>query len=190
MDELWARGENVVKGPCTISLIGLVGHCLDFHEQFFQGPQLIKLVLSLYEQFLLLHDKFCTPAFALSGQEPQRVTLGPGRALGEPLAVNSGLHSFPFFAINLQDWYPEHPSVFVSSGQTSLQVNLSPLCLWDCQVPCHQDLQCERKCQRMRDCGRHACKRRCCDGDCPLCSEVCNWFLNLTSTFPSYLVTL
>lgn len=41
------------------------------------------------------------------------------------------------------------------------------------EVPCHQELQCERKCQRMRDCGRHACKRRCCDGDCPLCSEVC-----------------
>ncbi|KAH9767104.1 NF-X1-type zinc finger protein NFXL2 [Citrus sinensis] len=33
------------------------------------------------------------------------------------------------------------------------------------------DLVCERKCQRMRDCGRHACKRRCCNGDCPPCSE-------------------
>eukprot|EP01018_Ginkgo_biloba_P000730 Gb_02007 [translate_table: standard] len=41
------------------------------------------------------------------------------------------------------------------------------------QVPCHQDLLCERKCQRVRDCGRHACKRRCCDGDCPPCSEIC-----------------
>ncbi|KAG7999105.1 hypothetical protein I3843_01G290000 [Carya illinoinensis] len=41
------------------------------------------------------------------------------------------------------------------------------------EVPCYQDLLCERKCQRMRDCGRHACKRRCCDGDCPPCSEVC-----------------
>ncbi|KAG5125391.1 hypothetical protein JHK82_032128 [Glycine max] len=40
-------------------------------------------------------------------------------------------------------------------------------------VPCYQDLACERKCQRMRDCGRHACKRRCCDGDCPPCSEIC-----------------
>ncbi|KAH9702512.1 NF-X1-type zinc finger protein NFXL2 [Citrus sinensis] len=28
-------------------------------------------------------------------------------------------------------------------------------------------------CQRMRDCGRHACKRRCCNGDCPPCSEIC-----------------
>ncbi|XP_021904144.1 NF-X1-type zinc finger protein NFXL2 isoform X2 [Carica papaya] len=41
------------------------------------------------------------------------------------------------------------------------------------QVPCYQDLTCDRKCQRMRDCGRHACKRKCCDGDCPPCAEVC-----------------
>ncbi|KAK4758031.1 hypothetical protein SAY87_019332 [Trapa incisa] len=42
------------------------------------------------------------------------------------------------------------------------------------EVPCYQDLTCERKCMRLRDCGRHACKRRCCDGDCPPCSEVCD----------------
>lgn len=41
------------------------------------------------------------------------------------------------------------------------------------QVPCYQDLSCERKCQRLRDCERHACKRRCCDGECPPCSEIC-----------------
>ncbi|XP_058075009.1 NF-X1-type zinc finger protein NFXL2 isoform X2 [Magnolia sinica] len=41
------------------------------------------------------------------------------------------------------------------------------------EVPCYQDLVCERKCQKVRDCGRHACKRRCCDGDCPSCSEIC-----------------
>lgn len=41
------------------------------------------------------------------------------------------------------------------------------------EVPCHQDLQCERKCQRLRDCKRHPCKRRCCSGECPPCSEVC-----------------
>lgn len=41
------------------------------------------------------------------------------------------------------------------------------------QVPCYQDLTCERKCQKVRDCGRHACKRRCCDGDCPSCAEIC-----------------
>ncbi|OIT38905.1 PREDICTED: NF-X1-type zinc finger protein NFXL2 [Nicotiana attenuata] len=42
------------------------------------------------------------------------------------------------------------------------------------QVPCYQDMTCERKCQKMRDCGRHACKRKCCDGDCPPCSEMCD----------------
>ncbi|TQD89219.1 hypothetical protein C1H46_025212 [Malus baccata] len=41
------------------------------------------------------------------------------------------------------------------------------------EVPCHQDLACEMKCQRLRDCVRHACKRMCCDGDCPPCSEIC-----------------
>ncbi|KAK1311662.1 NF-X1-type zinc finger protein NFXL2 [Acorus calamus] len=41
------------------------------------------------------------------------------------------------------------------------------------EVPCYQDLVCERKCQRVRDCGRHACRRRCCDGDCPPCPEIC-----------------
>ncbi|KAK6929476.1 Zinc finger, NF-X1-type [Dillenia turbinata] len=42
------------------------------------------------------------------------------------------------------------------------------------EVPCYQDLACERKCQRVRDCGRHACRRRCCDGDCLPCSEICD----------------
>lgn len=40
--------------------------------------------------------------------------------------------------------------------------------------PEETDLVCERKCQSLRDCGRHACKRRCCDGDCPPCSEICD----------------
>ncbi|KAL3837753.1 hypothetical protein ACJIZ3_022344 [Penstemon smallii] len=42
------------------------------------------------------------------------------------------------------------------------------------QIPCYQELTCERKCQKVRDCGRHACKRKCCDGDCPPCSEICD----------------
>ncbi|KAG6532931.1 hypothetical protein ZIOFF_006790 [Zingiber officinale] len=48
------------------------------------------------------------------------------------------------------------------------------------EVPCYQDLVCERKCQQVRDCGRHTCKRRCCDGDCPLCPEVCEIQLALS----------
>ncbi|CAA6654762.1 unnamed protein product [Spirodela intermedia] len=39
------------------------------------------------------------------------------------------------------------------------------------EVPCFQDLICERKCQKLRDCGRHACKRRCCDGNCLPCQR-------------------
>ncbi|KAJ3694945.1 hypothetical protein LUZ60_000322 [Juncus effusus] len=42
------------------------------------------------------------------------------------------------------------------------------------EVPCYQDLSCERKCQKVRDCGRHACRRRCCDGNCPPCPEICD----------------
>ncbi|WIA21924.1 hypothetical protein OEZ85_004291 [Tetradesmus obliquus] len=41
------------------------------------------------------------------------------------------------------------------------------------QVLCHADVRCESKCTNMRACGRHACKRRCCDGNCPPCEEVC-----------------
>lgn len=41
------------------------------------------------------------------------------------------------------------------------------------QVVCHQELTCEKKCDYVRNCGRHACKRRCCDGQCPPCEEVC-----------------
>uniref|UniRef100_A0A0D9UX14 RING-type domain-containing protein n=1 Tax=Leersia perrieri TaxID=77586 RepID=A0A0D9UX14_9ORYZ len=42
------------------------------------------------------------------------------------------------------------------------------------EVPCYQELTCERKCPRMRNCGRHACRRRCCPGDCAPCPEVCD----------------
>lgn len=34
-------------------------------------------------------------------------------------------------------------------------------------------LRCDRRCSSMRACGRHQCRRRCCDGDCPPCEEVC-----------------
>lgn len=32
--------------------------------------------------------------------------------------------------------------------------------------------RCERRCKIARSCGRHACKRRCCNGDCPPCDQV------------------
>eukprot|EP00899_Mesostigma_viride_P018045 jgi/Mesvir1/26241/Mv05719-RA.2 len=40
-------------------------------------------------------------------------------------------------------------------------------------VPCHETVKCQSKCTRPRNCERHQCKRRCCDGDCPPCPEVC-----------------
>ncbi|GFR41388.1 hypothetical protein Agub_g2071 [Astrephomene gubernaculifera] len=41
------------------------------------------------------------------------------------------------------------------------------------EVLCFQEFTCERRCGEMRACGRHPCKRRCCDGNCPPCEEVC-----------------
>ncbi|GAX77723.1 hypothetical protein CEUSTIGMA_g5166.t1 [Chlamydomonas eustigma] len=41
------------------------------------------------------------------------------------------------------------------------------------EVLCHTELTCERRCNNMRSCGRHACKRRCCTGQCSPCEEVC-----------------
>lgn len=41
-------------------------------------------------------------------------------------------------------------------------------------VQCQEMFKCERRCAGMRPCGRHPCKRRCCDGACPPCEEVCN----------------
>ncbi len=32
--------------------------------------------------------------------------------------------------------------------------------------------RCERRCTGMRACGRHACKKRCCDGNHPPCDQV------------------
>eukprot|EP00884_Botryococcus_braunii_P007472 jgi/Botrbrau1/16726/Bobra.0276s0006.1 len=40
-------------------------------------------------------------------------------------------------------------------------------------VPCAETLRCDKKCTQMRNCGRHACKRRCCEGSCPPCEAVC-----------------
>lgn len=42
-------------------------------------------------------------------------------------------------------------------------------------------LLCNHRCSRMRSCGRHGCKRRCCDGNCPPCRETCARVLNCGS---------
>lgn len=33
--------------------------------------------------------------------------------------------------------------------------------------------RCEKKCSNWKVCGRHQCRRRCCDGDCPPCDLPC-----------------
>eukprot|EP00048_Salpingoeca_helianthica_P008215 m.120068 g.120068 ORF g.120068 m.120068 type:complete len:802 (-) comp14545_c0_seq3:58-2463(-) len=42
------------------------------------------------------------------------------------------------------------------------------------RMACSKLLLCERRCEALRQCGRHACRRKCCTGrDCPPCEEVC-----------------
>lgn len=41
-------------------------------------------------------------------------------------------------------------------------------------VQCHQEVLCERRCNATKACGRHPCKRRCCDGNHAACEETCN----------------
>ncbi|CAG9463242.1 unnamed protein product [Pedinophyceae sp. YPF-701] len=41
------------------------------------------------------------------------------------------------------------------------------------ELPCYKEVACKSKCSRMRSCGRHQCKKRCCSGDCPPCTQVC-----------------
>ncbi|CAI8057869.1 NF-X1-type zinc finger protein NFXL1 [Geodia barretti] len=41
------------------------------------------------------------------------------------------------------------------------------------QVTCSSEYLCEAKCSRMRQCGRHQCRRKCCDGRCLPCEQVC-----------------
>jgi len=46
-------------------------------------------------------------------------------------------------------------------------------------VPCcQQAFLCDVKCTKLRNCGRHPCKKKCCDGNCPPCEQVCNRNLN------------
>ncbi|EFA82337.1 hypothetical protein PPL_04762 [Heterostelium album PN500] len=41
-------------------------------------------------------------------------------------------------------------------------------------MPCSKELICTNKCNNIRNCGRHRCRKRCCLGtDCPPCEEEC-----------------
>jgi len=46
------------------------------------------------------------------------------------------------------------------------------------ELPCKQQYTCDIKCTKTRACGRHPCKRKCCDGNCPPCEQICNRTLN------------
>lgn len=40
-------------------------------------------------------------------------------------------------------------------------------------LPCGSVWKCQSRCKRMRDCGKHRCKKRCCGGRCKPCDEQC-----------------
>ncbi|XP_076446589.1 NF-X1-type zinc finger protein NFXL1-like [Babylonia areolata] len=41
------------------------------------------------------------------------------------------------------------------------------------EVLCSKEYLCEKRCTNLRDCGKHQCKRKCCDGSCPPCEQNC-----------------
>ncbi|XP_046391023.1 NF-X1-type zinc finger protein NFXL1-like [Ischnura elegans] len=42
------------------------------------------------------------------------------------------------------------------------------------ELPCQKEFLCENKCRRTRNCLRHPCSRKCCDGRCPPCDKICS----------------
>lgn len=45
-------------------------------------------------------------------------------------------------------------------------------------LPCDVEFLCKNQCPKMRNCGKHRCNKRCCDGNCPPCAETCGQKLN------------
>ncbi|XP_022903190.1 NF-X1-type zinc finger protein NFXL1 [Onthophagus taurus] len=41
------------------------------------------------------------------------------------------------------------------------------------EIPCKKRYLCETKCKQMKDCNKHPCNRKCCDGNCPPCEKPC-----------------
>ncbi|KAK7097179.1 hypothetical protein V1264_004194 [Littorina saxatilis] len=41
------------------------------------------------------------------------------------------------------------------------------------EVLCSKEYLCDKRCTNMRDCRKHPCKRKCCDGNCPPCEQNC-----------------
>ncbi|XP_055376175.1 NF-X1-type zinc finger protein NFXL1 [Condylostylus longicornis] len=42
------------------------------------------------------------------------------------------------------------------------------------ELPCSKSFFCETKCKLIRECGKHLCNKKCCDGQCPPCDKICN----------------
>lgn len=41
------------------------------------------------------------------------------------------------------------------------------------EIQCYKPYFCESKCKRIKDCNKHPCNRKCCDGTCPPCEKPC-----------------
>ncbi|CAH1115827.1 unnamed protein product [Psylliodes chrysocephalus] len=46
------------------------------------------------------------------------------------------------------------------------------------EVQCYKLYFCDSKCKRLKDCNKHPCNRKCCDGNCPPCEKPCGRTLN------------
>ena len=75
-----------------------------------------------------------------------------------------------------EDRGSNHGNVSSSSLLASIQVERPCRCgARRSQALCSQDsVLCQARCSRSRPCGRHMCKRRCCDGSCPPCEHPCS----------------
>ncbi|XP_030765606.1 NF-X1-type zinc finger protein NFXL1 isoform X2 [Sitophilus oryzae] len=41
------------------------------------------------------------------------------------------------------------------------------------EIQCCKQYLCETKCKKLKDCNKHPCNRKCCDGNCPPCEKPC-----------------
>ncbi|XP_044731524.1 NF-X1-type zinc finger protein NFXL1 [Chrysoperla carnea] len=41
------------------------------------------------------------------------------------------------------------------------------------ELPCQKEYLCDTKCKNIKDCQKHSCNRKCCDGNCPPCEKPC-----------------
>ncbi|KAJ8964297.1 hypothetical protein NQ317_000093 [Molorchus minor] len=46
------------------------------------------------------------------------------------------------------------------------------------EIQCYKPYFCETKCKKLKDCNKHPCNRKCCDGNCPPCEKPCGRTLN------------